>query len=539
MRFTSISRLVMTPVLLALVILVALNAASIYKSFALLTNFDTLDRTLMQAERDANVALSTFKTQVQEWKNVLLRGSNTADREKYWARFQQREAEITSIMQQLQQNPHISGTASEHVQKFLAAHALMADKYRQGYDAFVASGFNAAAGDDFVRGIDRAPASLLSQIAGDIAGQSQLAFSDLRQGTAQTLWLILIAAVVLSVACTTGVIMILRREVITPVKHIARALTALAANRYDEPLTYHSQHELGTLAEAARSLQHKLQNTVAMLQGAEQQMNHAAGTMGEVSQAIQYGADEQSASSQSLSTSTTQLGDIVQNLVAITDQVAAATSTSQQHVATCYTTFETANKGFHELAATVSRSAETVNQLQARSANILRVVNVINEIADQTNLLALNAAIEAARAGEHGRGFAVVADEVRALAAKTQQSTQQINDILSSFEAESRQAVEVMEAGRSLADTNAQEASTALSLLNEVVDNIRDTASVVEALNAAADEQEAVLRDVEGVIARVVESSQRYHELSQRNDISAAMKNMSGDMEKLVVSLSH
>ena len=166
------------------------------------------------------------------------------------------------------------------------------------------------------------------------------------------------------------------------------------------------------------------------------------------------------------------------------------------------------------------------------------MVNVINEIADQTNLLALNAAIEAARAGEHGRGFAVVADEVRALAAKTQQSTKEINDILSSFESEAKGAVSAMSTGKTLSDNNAAEAAIALDTLNEVVKDIQETASVVVALNEAADEQEAVLQQVESIINNVVTSSEKYHQLAQGDDISRSMKSMSFNVEKVVNSLT-
>ena len=539
LKYSSISRLVMTPVMAALIILVMLNVASLYKSFALLNHFDELENSLVQSERDVTAILNTFKTQVQEWKNTLLRGYDDDNRDKYWQRFQQREADVQEGFRKLLTNQAISAEARSTIREFLDAHNHMAEKYREGFDAFVTAGYDAKVADAYVKGIDRKPAELLEAVAANIAEQSFNAFENLRTDTRRTLWMILIAALVLSALTTWYVVQRLRKQVIKPVKQIAACIAALAKSRYDYKLDYRSGHELGSLADSARSLQDKLRGSVEQLKQAESQVAHAVITLSDVSQAILAGAEEQHQTSQSLDSSTDKLKEIVQSLVAITDQVAVATNSSETNVAACYATFSKANDGFRQLAETVNQSSDIVDALQSRSNNILKVVNVINEIADQTNLLALNAAIEAARAGEHGRGFAVVADEVRALAAKTQQSTREINGILSSFESEAQGAVVAMQSGKSLADVNAREAAAALETLNLVVKDIQETASVVVVLNEAADEQEAVLKQVEQVINNSVTSSEKYHALSRRNDISDAVREMEGNVKQVVMSLTH
>ncbi len=538
MNYTSISRLVMVPVLFSISILVVLNASSIYKSFIVLSSFDELEATLVQTEREVNDGLSAFKTQVQEWKNVLLRGHKDNDREKYWTRFQQREQDIQTQFTALLVSDVMTDDNKRDIQKFLSAHKMMAEKYREGYQAFIQSGYDPKVGDNAVRGIDREPAKLIASIADAVASQSKSAVKELKTSTRQTLWWILIAAIVLSIICVYYVIQRLRSQVIKPTKDIANMISHLSKSQYDDKLTYQSRHELGVLADSARSLQNKLAQSVDQLKRAEVEMGTANTTLVDVSDAIESGAKEQKSTSEKLEFSTDKLREIVQSLVAITDQVAVATDNSDRNVATCYQTFEKANTGFEQLAHTVTESSRVVDALQARSANILKVVNVINEIADQTNLLALNAAIEAARAGEHGRGFAVVAEEVRALAAKTQQSTQEINDILTSFEQEARGAVDSMRQGREMSEINAKEAQTALGILNNVVNDIKETASVVVALNDAADEQEEVLGTVEHIISDVVESSKRYHQLAQNNDISASITSMAKNVDTVVSALT-
>lgn len=159
------------------------------------------------------------------------------------------------------------------------------------------------------------------------------------------------------------------------------------------------------------------------------------------------------------------------------------------------------------LANMVSKASTVINNLESESENIGSVLAVINGIAEQTNLLALNAAIEAARAGEHGRGFAVVADEVRTLATRTQQSTEEISNMIDNLQAGTREAVEVMERGREQATKGVDLTEKATEILAEISGSIRTLKDMSTQIAGASEEQSAVIEDVNKNILSINEVS--------------------------------
>lgn len=244
-------------------------------------------------------------------------------------------------------------------------------------------------------------------------------------------------------------------------------------------------------------------NLVHTLIGGVSQLNTATQNMTVISKETVTGVLKQQEETDQVATAMNQMTASVQEVArTATNAAEAARNADNEAKAGKQVVLETM-RSIDTLASEVEKAAVTLSELEADIGNIGAIVDVIRGITEQTNLLALNAAIEAARAGEHGRGFAVVADEVRTLAARTQSSTHEIEEMVERLQQGARAAVKVMNESRESAKTSVEKAASAGSALDSITAMISTMDEMSTQISNAANEQSSVAEDINRGIVNI------------------------------------
>lgn len=290
-----------------------------------------------------------------------------------------------------------------------------------------------------------------------------------------------------------------------PVSNINKRLKDIAAGDLSSNINVHSKDELGMLSTGLNETIDGLNDVLSLLKNAASEVYESANAVGIANEEMAKGAEHQSESTITMSTTIENMGESLHSLASQMDSTTEELNGIRENAETGGVVLKTAVDDISKLSESVVKTASNINELAESSSKISTVLQVINDIADQTNLLALNAAIEAARAGEAGRGFAVVADEVRKLAEKTMQATQEIFSTVNEIQSNMKAATDEMNNGVSLAKTGQDsterlndEISQILERIVAVSDKVTSMARLVEKQSEATDDVTTHVTNVAG-----------------------------------------
>ena len=337
---------------------------------------------------------------------------------------------------------------------------------------------------------------------------------------------------ILLIAILTAILVWLSRSILGPIKQFSKAMLHSAENK---DLTVRSditsRCEIGEMANAFNTMMDEFESLLHKVIKSAQDVNSASIQLTDVTNQTANGAREQQIESEQVATAMNEMAATVADVAQHATHAADASANADEEASKGNDVVAQSVVGIENLASEVENTAVALSELEKESENIGTVLGVITGIAEQTNLLALNAAIEAARAGEQGRGFAVVADEVRTLASRSQESAEEIKAIIERLQARAKGAVKTMESGREQAQVSVESAKQAGDSLQAIVSAIATIRDMNLQIATAAEEQSAVAEEINQSVVKITSvAADTAAGAEQTSNTSATMSGISSEL---------
>lgn len=397
----------------------------------------------------------SFKTQVQEWKNTLLRGYDPKNYDKYFTRFNERQADIQAQLGDLEKMYMEAGVPTKRLIALKEEHATLGTKYNQAIKSYDSDDlYSTKIVDKAVKGIDRAPTEGFDELVEVVNAVQKQKLAEFYE----FITTITIASVVFCIIISS----LLGYYTIQGVRQFLTILNQQVTKIREADLSYRSESKNGgdidKLNNSFSELSEHIGNLVNNVKSVSAELNNSINTADYKSTEISEIIKEQTSSLESIGHS---LNEFVSNINDINKMAGQSA------------------KKVEDVAGEANHMSDTMRNLTTISETISNVTGTIEDISDQTNLLALNAAIEAARAGEAGKGFAVVADEVRKLATYTGKATQEIAETIVTLGTSIKEAI------------NASE---------RIVKNVNDVSEGIESVSVAVNEQSSTVANINDTV---------------------------------------
>ena len=337
---------------------------------------------------------------------------------------------------------------------------------------------------------------------------------------AQAKFLLMLAAA-LALFCGIVAAWTITRQIVIPLGQTLKVAERVAAGDLTHDLVSQRQDELGQLQRAMQSMTMGLRDLIGGISDGVTQIASAAEQLSAVTEQTSAGVNNQKIETDQVATAMNEMAATVQEVARNAEEASEAAVAADQQAREGDRVVGEAIAQIERLAGEVGNSTEAMGHLKRESDKIGSVLDVIKSVAQQTNLLALNAAIEAARAGEAGRGFAVVADEVRSLAQRTQKSTEEIEELIVGLQSGTQQVATIMDNSRSLTDSSVELTRRA----GNALENITRTVSAIQAMNqqiaTAAEQQSAVAEEINRSVLNVRDVSEQTAAASEETAASS------------------